>query len=50
LKLGKDSLTGPAVRKDMEVIDAEASTLSEKWSFGLPIAGGNHNGGRHLIK
>jgi len=26
LKLGKDSLTGPAVRKDMEVIDAEAST------------------------
>jgi len=33
LKLGKDSLTGPAVRKDMEVIDAEASTLSEKWSL-----------------
>jgi len=33
LKLGKDSLTGPAVRKDMEVIDAEASALSEKWSL-----------------
>lgn len=33
LKLGKNSLTGPAVRKDIEVIDAEASTLSEKWSL-----------------
>jgi len=33
LKLGKGSLTGPAVRKDMEVIDAEASALSEKWSL-----------------
>ena len=33
LKLGKGSLTGPAVRRDLEVIDAEASALSEKWSL-----------------
>jgi len=46
LKLGKDSLTGPAVRKDMEVIDAEASTLSEKWSL-VTDCWRNHNGGRH---
>jgi len=49
LKLGKDSLTGPAVRKDMEVIDARLPHLAKNGLW-LPIAGGNHNGGRHLIK
>jgi predicted short-subunit dehydrogenase-like oxidoreductase (DUF2520 family) len=33
IKMGKESLTGPAVRKDLKVVEAEAAALKGDWSI-----------------